>query len=125
MTVASAIKDPAFLARQRGRLEQLRDQLLESDEHAQAQETTTNEDRGPEAAEYEDGAQRLEESEVRQNLQLLHARRLASIDRALQKIAAGEYGYSELSGDPIPLARLEAVPEALLTVAEEEARERR
>ena len=125
MTVASAIKDPAFLARQRERLEQLRDQLLESDEQAQAQETATNEDRGPEAAEYEDGAQRLEESEVRQNLQVLHARRLAAIERALKKIADGDYGYSELSGDPIPVARLEAVPEALLTVAEEEARERR
>jgi DnaK suppressor protein len=125
MTTKSALSDPAFMARQRQRLEQLRDQLLGGDDLAQAEATATSADRGPEAAEYEDGAQRLEESEVRLNLEDLHTRRVAAIDRALQKIADGSYGYSELSGDPIPVARLEAVPEAVLTVAEEEARERR
>jgi DnaK suppressor protein len=46
------------------------------------------------------------------------------IERALAKIDEGTYGRSDLSGDPIPKARLDAVPEAVLTIQEEEARER-
>ena len=53
-----------------------------------------------------------------------HLQRLRRIERALAKIDEGTYGLSDESGDPIPKARLEASPEALLTIAEEEARER-
>lgn len=52
-------------------------------------------------------------------------RRLANIKRALQKIAEGSYGCSDLSGEPIPLVRLRSTPEAVLTVQEERAREAR
>ena len=45
-------------------------------------------------------------------------RRLSAVERALQKIQEGTYGLSEVSGDPIPTARLKAIPEALLTVEE-------
>ena len=34
------------------------------------------------------------------------------IDRALKKIEAGTYGICEVSGDPIPKARLQAIPQA-------------
>jgi DnaK suppressor protein len=44
--------------------------------------------------------------------------------RALQKIDESTYGLSDLSGEPIPKARLEIVPEAFLTVQEEEEREK-
>jgi DnaK suppressor protein len=36
--------------------------------------------------------------------------RLREIDRALQKMETGRYGISEVSGEPIPYARLLAVP---------------
>jgi DnaK suppressor protein len=49
---------------------------------------------------------------------------LAEIERALQKIAAGTYGVSELTGEPIEVARLEAVPWARFTAAEQEQVER-
>ena len=45
---------------------------------------------------------------------------LTEIERALAKIQTGRYGLSEASGAPIGLRRLEAVPWARLTVAEEE-----
>ena len=48
--------------------------------------------------------------------------RLAAIDRAEQRLAAGTYGVSVRSGQPIPDDRLEADPTAELTV--EEAAER-
>lgn len=50
--------------------------------------------------------------------------RLAEIRRALEKIAQGSYGLSDESGERIPRARLEALPEARYTVEEEAARER-
>jgi DnaK suppressor protein len=46
---------------------------------------------------------------------------LASVERAEQRLAAGTYGLSIESGDPIPDERLEAVPTAERT-AEEQAR---
>jgi DnaK suppressor protein len=50
---------------------------------------------------------------------------LEDIDRALAKIDSGTYGVSELSGRPIPIERLRAVPWARLTADEEEKLERR
>ena len=47
--------------------------------------------------------------------------RLAAIERAEQRLAAGTYGVSIESGKPIPDERLEAFPAAERTV-EEEAR---
>lgn len=38
--------------------------------------------------------------------------RLAAIDEALDRLARGEYGLCVECGEPIPLARLEAVPSA-------------
>ena len=42
------------------------------------------------------------------------------IDRALEKIEEGTYGICDLSGDEIPIKRLEAVPYATMTVAAQE-----
>jgi RNA polymerase-binding transcription factor len=46
--------------------------------------------------------------------------RLAAIERAEQRLAAGTYGRSTVSGEVIPDARLEADPAAELTVDEAE-----
>jgi DnaK suppressor protein len=49
---------------------------------------------------------------------------LEAVDRAEARLADGTYGLSVESGDPIPDARLEAVPTAERTVEEEERRGR-
>jgi DnaK suppressor protein len=49
---------------------------------------------------------------------------LAAVERAEERLRDGTYGRSVESGDPIPDERLEAVPTAERTVAEEEARRR-
>jgi len=41
---------------------------------------------------------------------------LAQVDHALTKIAEGTYGICDISGNPIPKSRLEAIPWASLTV---------
>jgi DnaK suppressor protein len=46
-------------------------------------------------------------------------RRSTAIERALAKIDEGTYGVSDVSGKPIPMDRLRAVPEAICTLAEE------
>jgi DnaK suppressor protein len=45
-------------------------------------------------------------------------RRLDAVERAEERLAAGTYGLSVRSGEPIPDQRLEAEPTAELTVAE-------
>lgn len=46
--------------------------------------------------------------------------RLAAVERAEERLAAGTYGLSTRSGEPIPDERLEANPTAELTVAEQD-----
>ncbi len=48
------------------------------------------------------------------------ARELAAVERAETRLAEGTYGRSIESGEPIPDARLEALPTAERTVEEEE-----
>ncbi|MGV2497692.1 RNA polymerase-binding protein DksA [Pelagerythrobacter aerophilus] len=50
---------------------------------------------------------------------------IAKIDAALRRIDAGEYGYCEVTGDPIGIRRLIARPVATMTVEAQEAHERR
>jgi DnaK suppressor protein len=50
---------------------------------------------------------------------------LAAVERAEERLAAGTYGLSVESGQPIPDERLEALPTAELTAEEERARAQR
>ncbi len=47
-------------------------------------------------------------------------RQLAAVQRAEERLAAGTYGLSVVSGKPIPDARLEALPTAETTIEESE-----
>ena len=49
---------------------------------------------------------------------------IAKIDAALRRIDDGEYGYCEVTGEPISLGRLEARPIATMTVEAQERHER-
>lgn len=114
-----------FIEQQRLRLVTLRRQLLGGEENKLAAERAFQLQHGDEAAEDEDVAQDMAQREVDQALHDADKRRIANIERALQKIEDGSYGRSDLSGEPIPQARLEATPEAILTVREERQRETR
>ena len=50
---------------------------------------------------------------------------IAKIDSALRRLEEGEYGYCEVSGEPIGIGRLIARPIATMTVEAQEAHERR
>ena len=49
---------------------------------------------------------------------------IAKIDAALRRIDEGEYGYCEVTGEPIGIARLEARPIATMTIDAQERHER-
>ena len=49
---------------------------------------------------------------------------ISKIDAAIRRIDEGEYGYCEVSGEPISLGRLEARPIATMTVEAQERHER-
>ena len=49
---------------------------------------------------------------------------IAKIDEAVRRLYEGEYGYCEVTGDPISLARLEARPIATMTLEAQERHER-
>jgi DnaK suppressor protein len=50
---------------------------------------------------------------------------VSKIDAALRRIENGEYGYCEVSGEPISLRRLDARPIATMTLEAQEKHERR
>ena len=71
-----------------------------------------------------DGADRRTSEETDEALGRQLTQRLQALRRAEGRLAAGTYGRSVLSGQPIPDERLEAFPLAEVTVEEEAAQER-
>lgn len=49
---------------------------------------------------------------------------IAKIDAAIRRIAEGEFGYCQVTGEPISLARLRARPIATMTLEAQEMHER-
>jgi DnaK suppressor protein len=116
--------DAAYLERKRRQLMTLREELRGTSNAAEAEETNVKAESALQAHEYEDDAQRLDMLEKEGNLVSRDLARLARVERALKKIDEGTYGYSDLSGQRIPDDRLEAMPDAATTLAEQKARER-
>jgi DnaK suppressor protein len=113
--------DQEFIAQQKQRLQDLKVELervrdgLEEDQRfrAEEEEDFTQHDSG-------DMSQSLFTREVDATVEQQVERRLENVERALQKVDEGTYGLSDESGEPIPKGRLEAVPEAVRTVEEQE-----
>jgi DnaK suppressor protein len=49
---------------------------------------------------------------------------ISKIDAAMRRIETGDYGYCEVTGEPISLGRLDARPTATMTVEAQEKHER-
>jgi DnaK suppressor protein len=121
MTAKTPRFDQDFLDRQRRQLSRLREQLKSSAQSGADEEAGLNSASAAEAREYEDDAQKLALLETEGNVASRVDERLARVERALRKLDEGTYGYSDVSGKPIPEARLEATPEAINTVEEQAA----
>ncbi len=118
--------DTAFIEKQRHQLNNLRDALLAAARAEEADEADVRTEAANSASrEYEDDAQRLAMLELEGNLVARDIARLERVNRALEKIKEGTYGLSDVSGQPIPRERLEAIPETIFTIAEEQARQKK
>ena len=84
-----------------------------------------HEDDGEEADDQDPGnlGSDLYQDELDEGLRDDLGAQLAAVERAEARLAAGTYGLSVRSGEPIPDERLEVVPTAELTVEEERAQE--
>ena len=116
--------EASFVERQHQHLMALRNALLTAAGNARCDESQVREEIRGSPREYEDEAQKLAALELDGNLVVRDEQRLARVNRALQKIDEGTYGLSDVSGHEIPLARLQAVPEAICTIEEESEVER-
>lgn len=123
MKTAKPELDAAFVEQQRQSLLRLRARLIAAAQGIESEEADVNRQSNSGAVEFEDDAQRLDALERDGNLVVRDVERLARVDRALKKIDEGTYGLSDRSGKPITRDRLEAVPEAVYTLSEEEVRE--
>src|SRR5215469_17845728 len=99
--------DPAFIEKQRHRLNKVRDELMTAARGGESDEANVrSESAASGSREYEDDAQRLEMLELEGNLVARDVQRLQRVNRALEKIKEGTYGLSDQSGQPIPRERL-------------------
>ena len=114
-----------FLDRQRRSLVSLRAALLAAAKTHESEESQVKDAAAGMAHEYGDDGQKLAALELAGNLIVHDVVRLGRVNRALEKIADGTYGLSDVSGSPISHERLEAVPEAVCTFDEEAEYERR
>jgi len=104
------------LARLRRKLEHKREALLagERDADDSARGVTDY------AIEDADVAERMVEQESALRQRAIDAVLVADIEHALRKLEAGTYGFSEDSGAPIEIERLDAIPWARRTAEEEQ-----
>jgi DnaK suppressor protein len=115
--------DAAYIERKQRQLSKLRDELRNTGGIAESDEVNANSQLALQAREYEDDAQKLDTLEREGNLVARDVARLAQVERALKKIEEGSYGLSDVSGHPIPKERLDAIPEAINTLSEQQAGE--
>jgi DnaK suppressor protein len=116
--------DRPFIEKQRRLLLALRAALRAAADRDEGEEAESRSESAGTAHEYEDDAQRLAALELEGNLVVRDIARLERVNRALEKIDEGTYGLSDRSGRPIPRQRLEAVPESIFTLAEEQTEQR-
>ena len=124
-SVANTEIDEQFVAEQKERLLQMRDELQRIQSGMQGDEQNRSEEEG-DFSQHDSGdmSQQMFTREMDATIGEQAGRRLEDVERALAKIEEGTYGLSDESGDPIPQGRLEAAPEALRTVEEQQDFER-
>ncbi len=123
--MANTELDEAFVAQQKERLLGLRDELSRIQRGMEGDIQNRGEDEG-DMTEHDSGdmSQQMFTREMDATIGEQAGRRLQDVERALAKIEEGTYGLSDESGEPIARGRLEAAPEAIRTVNEQQDFER-
>ena len=117
--------DETFVAGQKERLLQIREELQRIQSGMQGDEQNRSEEEA-DLSQHDSGdmSQQMFTREMDATIGEQAGRRLEDVERALTKIEEGTYGLSDESGEPIARGRLEAAPEALRTMEEQQSFER-
>jgi DnaK suppressor protein len=115
--------DEKFIEQQKGRLLDRKAELERLQREAQEVSRERSQEYQDTQADSGDESQYLFEREVDATLGHQFGQELKDVNRALEKIEEGTYGLSDRSGEPIAKGRLEAIPEALYTIEEQQRRE--
>ncbi len=115
--------DEKFIEQQKGRLLDRKAELERMQREAQEVSRERSQEYQDTQPDSGDESQYLFEREVDATLGQQFGQELKDVDRALEKIEEGTYGLSDRSGEPIAKGRLEAIPEALYTIEEQQRRE--
>jgi DnaK suppressor protein len=109
-------RSPSEVALLHERLERTREEVKERLQHGQV--VASQAESMPEPM---DAAEQTREQDDAVTFTERDRALLREIDHALSKLAAGTYGLSELSGEPIGFRRLESIPWARTTADEADA----
>jgi RNA polymerase-binding protein DksA len=101
------------LVEEQARLEAMIEEFDRQREQSRLAETGSEHNADPDNA---DGGSLAFEMEMDLSIEQNAKELLEKVERALKRMDEGTYGTCEVSGKPIPLARLEALPYATTTV---------
>ena len=101
------------LVEEQVRLESMIEEFDRQREQSRLAETSSEQNSDPDNA---DGGSLAFEMEMDLSIEQNAKELLEKVERALRRMDQGTYGVCEVSGKPIPLARLEALPYATTTV---------
>lgn len=107
------------VARFKKRLEEMRDQIMNMIRDTSEDVKSTDETKGYSQHQADEGTDDFNRT-IALQVTSEEFEVLRQIEHALEKIADGTYGICDISGEEIPLARLEAIPYASMTVKAQE-----
>lgn len=122
--MANTQLDEQFVEEQRGRLVELKEELLGMRRGMQEDERDRSQDEQDGELDSGDMSQQIFSREMDASVGEQLEQRLEYVDRALEKIEEGSYGICDATGEEIAKGRLEAVPEAIRTVEAQQSFER-
>jgi DnaK suppressor protein len=113
----------ADIAKYKKRLEELRDQLTNTIRDISEDVKTADQTKGYSQHQADEGTDDFNRT-ITLEVTSKEFGILRQIERALEKIEEGTYGICDISGEEIPVARLEAIPYAAMTVKAQEKLEK-
>lgn len=111
------------IARFKKRLEEMRDEMMQFVKGASEDVKSTEESKGYSQHQADEGSDDFDRT-ISLEVTDKEYQILRQIERALDKIEENTYGICDLTHEEIPLARLEAIPYATMTVKAQEKLEK-
>lgn len=122
--MANTQLDEQFIEKQRTRLEEIKEELLDIRQGMEEDERDRSQEEQDMELDSGDESQQMFTREMDATIGEQTGRRLQDVERALKKVGDGSYGVCDDTGEEIAKGRLEAMPEAIRTVDAQQSFER-